>query len=82
MAFTSHTIPAAASPLRRWWREPMVWLVISGPAIVVVASFVTYYLAARGAEVPLNETISRSQAAQPGALQPALNARNHAATPR
>ena len=28
-----------------WWRHGMVWLVISGPAVVVVASFATLVLA-------------------------------------
>ena len=26
--------PAKKKP---WWREPMVWLVVTGPAVVVVA---------------------------------------------
>ncbi len=28
-----------------WWRHGHVWLVISGPALVVLASFLTLYLA-------------------------------------
>lgn len=28
-----------------WWRFGLVWLVIAGPAVVVIASFVTLYLA-------------------------------------
>jgi uncharacterized protein len=28
-----------------WWRHGMVWLVIGGPAVVVVASFATLALA-------------------------------------
>ena len=28
-----------------WWRYGMVWLVISGPLMVVVASFVSAWLA-------------------------------------
>ncbi len=30
---------------RPWWQYPMVWMVLGGPAVVVVASFVTLYLA-------------------------------------
>ncbi|MBU6259498.1 MAG: hypothetical protein KGL18_05610 [Burkholderiales bacterium] len=30
---------------RRWWQFPLVWLVISGPAIVVVAAFATLAIA-------------------------------------
>ena len=34
-------------PLQRpWWKEPMVWLVAGLPAIAVVASFMTYFIAA------------------------------------
>jgi len=34
-------------PLQRpWWKEPMVWLVAGLPVIAVVASFVTYFIAA------------------------------------
>jgi uncharacterized protein len=28
-----------------WWRFPLVWMVLGGPAVVVVASFATLYLA-------------------------------------
>ena len=31
-----------------WYKEPWPWLLFSGPAIVVVAAFVTLYLAASG----------------------------------
>jgi len=32
---------------RPWWKEPMVWLIVTLPAIAVVASFTSYYFAAR-----------------------------------
>lgn len=31
---------------RPWWKEPMVWLIAGLPAIAVVASFATYFIAA------------------------------------
>jgi hypothetical protein len=31
---------------RPWWKEPMVWFVITLPAVAVVASFASYYFAA------------------------------------
>lgn len=31
---------------RAWWKEPMVWLIAGLPATAVVASFVTYFIAA------------------------------------
>jgi len=60
-----------------WWRHRMMWLVVGGPLAVVVAATVTAVIAVRGADtvLPVNET----QASQGTA--PALQARNHAATP-
>ncbi|CAD5365886.1 conserved hypothetical protein [Rubrivivax sp. A210] len=59
-----------------WWRLPIVWLVIGGPALVVVASFVTLGLAIRHPDPVL---VAPSVAN--GADAPAMQARNHAATP-
>jgi hypothetical protein len=70
---------------RSWWHFPHVWLVVAGPAIVVVASFVTFYLAAKSAD-PLLPTAPQVQSAadsgsEPGiSMAPAMQARNHAAT--
>lgn len=63
-----------------WWRFGMVWLVIAGPAAVVVAGLVTATIAFRGADVPLLEATTRGAA--PVATTPAVQARNHAATAR
>jgi len=68
--------PAAATPAI-WWRLPIVWLVIGGPALVVVASFVTLGLAI-GHPDPV---LSTAAAHADRSAQPALQARNHAATP-
>jgi hypothetical protein len=58
------------------WRVPALWLMIGGPAVVVVASFVTLVLAWHGADPPVHE-----RAAAPGAdsMTPAVQARNHVA---
>ena len=67
-----------------WWRYGMVWLVLSGPAVVVVASFVSAYLAYHGADPVVIDTAPERQAVnptRPGGITPALVARNHAATP-
>lgn len=76
-----------SSPERRWWQFGHVWLVISGPAVVVVASFVTLYLAAVGKDPVLDEDyyrkgveINKTLADNPASLAPATLARNHAAT--
>ena len=70
-----------------WWKFGHVWLVASGPAIVVVAGFATLWIAIRmpdpvigdGASVHASEVMR--QRAQERALLPALQGRNHAATP-
>jgi len=42
-------------PLQRpVWKEPMVWLIAGLPATVVVASFVTYYIAATNIDPLVN----------------------------
>jgi uncharacterized protein len=71
-------------PARPWWRYPMVWLVVSGPLAVVVASLVTAVVA----WTHIDPVISGSAAddvqvpANPkDRMAPALKARNHAASP-
>jgi hypothetical protein len=59
-----------------WWRHGMVWLVISGPLVVVIAGIGTAVIAIRGAD-PI---VSAAGAEQPQS-RPAVQARNHAATP-
>lgn len=58
-----------------WWRVPMVWLVIGGPAIVVVASFVTLALAILNPD-PVLQVERATNASE----LPAVQGRNHAAT--
>ncbi len=41
---------------RPWWRYGMVWFMLSGPAIVVVAGLATAVIAFRNADVVLTET--------------------------
>ena len=71
--------PSAPGPERpvSWWREPMLWLVIVGPLAVVLAGIATAVIAWRGADAVLRDPPA---AASSGSLQPALKARNHAAT--
>ncbi len=70
-----------------WYKHGMVWLVISGPAVVVVAGFVTLYIAVSSPDpvvtsdyyrqgVEINKTLNKDRA-----LLPAVQGRNHAATP-
>jgi uncharacterized protein len=59
-----------------WWHHPMMWLVLGGPALVVVAAVATAVIAVRGADVVLQVEDTPDRAAVP-----AMRARNHAATP-
>jgi hypothetical protein len=59
--------PAPDAQPRPWWRWGMVWLVLSGPAAVVVAGVATTVIAVRGADTP----IAQGQ----GSHTPALAAR-------
>lgn len=43
-----------AVPNRPWYKEPMMWLVLGLPAIVVVAGFVTLYIASSRPETLVN----------------------------
>ncbi len=78
---------AQAPAARPWYRHGYVWLLISGPAAVVVAGVITTVIAASGADplvtrdyyrrgVEINQQLMRERA-----LMPASQARNHAATP-
>jgi len=72
------------SPAPPWWRFPIVWFVLAGPALVVVAGFATMAIAYRHADVVLEETATRTTASgndRDRSTAPALQARNHAATP-
>lgn len=60
-----------------WWRLPIVWMVIGGPAVVVVASFVTLGLALSNPDPVLS-----ARPAVSASELPAVQGRNHAATPR
>jgi uncharacterized protein len=70
-----------------WWKHGHVWLLVAGPAAVVVAGVVTAWLAVRGADPLVAEDYYRrgieinKQLAAERARMPAAQARNHAATP-
>jgi len=77
------TTPHGGEP---WWRFPLLWMVMAGPAAVVLASFATLWLALRTPD-PVVGPESRRQGDVVGEdgtgkkLLPALTGRNHAATP-
>ncbi len=63
-----------------WWRHGMMWLVVGGPLVVVVAAIITAVIAIRGAD-PLVEEPAAQRTSADGPQVPAMRARNHAATP-
>ena len=79
--------PMAKEDSAPWWRYGHVWLLISGPAAVVLAGLVTVWIAVRSPDpvvaqdyyrrgLEINQTLARQKA-----LMPAMQGRNHAATP-
>ncbi len=69
-----------------WWRHPMMWLVVGGPGIVVIAAIATLMLAVihpdpvvSDASVTERARVAAEEEADP-AMAPAMKARNHAAT--
>ena len=77
-----------AVPSAPWWKFGHVWLVISGPAIVVVAGFATLWIAIARPDPVVAEDyyrqgieINKTLEDKAGSLAPAMKARNHAATP-
>jgi hypothetical protein len=88
---TSPSAASGAAASLAWWRVSMVWLVVGGPAAVVLASFVTLYLAVSHPDPVLpalpvasadgdGDAAVKSDPAKAAALQPALVGRNHSAT--
>jgi hypothetical protein len=70
-------------PKQPWWTYGHVWLVIAGPLVVVVASFITFYLAVNGQDPVLSPSsgeVNVNAADARTSLAPAMQARNHAAT--
>lgn len=68
-----------------WWKVPTVWLVIGGPAAVIVAGFVTLGLALSHPDevlrtAPASADAAADGVATPAAQLPAVQGRNHAAT--
>ncbi|NBD19873.1 nitrogen fixation protein FixH [Aquabacterium fontiphilum] len=61
-----------------WWKLPIVWLVIAGPAIVVVAGIATVVVAVRNVDPVLDTSVGHVESAKD---LPASKARNHAASP-
>ncbi len=82
-----------AQPLP-WWRHGLVWMIVGGPALVVVAGIATFVIAARspdplvphdsyrfGPQARQAAAVAIDAAAAGKAMLPAQQGRNHAASP-
>ena len=80
--------PVTPPPAEPWWKFGHVWLIIAGPLIVIVAGFVTLWLAISRPDPVVAEDyyrqgieINKNLAEPEKSLAPAMKGRNHAATP-
>ena len=75
---------------KAWWQYGHVWLIIAGPAAVIVAGFITLAIAIRVPDpvvaddyyrrgLDINKTLAAEKDMQ---LAPAMQARNHVVTPK
>lgn len=90
---TSPSVAHAQAKPSAWWRVPQMWLVVGGPAVVVIGCIVTITIAVRNPDPVLDKAVyERDLAAAKSlegqareqaiiGLQPAHQARNHAASP-
>ncbi len=84
---TAHTAPSDSQISKAWWHYGHMWLVVGGPLVVIVASFVTLYFAIQVPDpvvdadyyrkgIEINKTLDGKR----DGLVPAIQGRNHAAT--
>ena len=85
MSTVSSSATPAAAP---WWKFGHVWLVLAGPLVVIVAGFITLWLAMSRPDpvvaedyyqrgIDINKTLEHPEKS----FAPAMKGRNHAATP-
>jgi hypothetical protein len=89
MEFAMSTVSSSATPAAApWWKFGHVWLVLAGPLVVIVAGFITLWLAMSRPDpvvaedyyqrgIDINKTLEHPEKS----LAPAMKGRNHAATP-
>jgi len=72
---------------RPWWHFGYAWMIVGGPLLVVIASFITLYIAISRPDPVIDDDyyrkgieINKTLNEQRDALAPAGQARNHAAT--
>lgn len=85
--------PLSQTTEKPWWKEPYVWLVVGGPLVVVVAAIATAMIAFEHPDPVIDkngyqQAVMSKRQVNPNELvddlaklQPAHQARNHAASP-
>lgn len=69
-----------------WYQNPFVWMIIGGPSIVILASFITLYLAISHPDPAIDDyyrkgiEINKTLDAERDGMAPAIQARNNAQT--
>jgi uncharacterized protein len=69
-----------------WYKNPFIWLLIGGPLVVIIASFITLYLAISHPDPAIDDyyrkgiEINKTLDAERDGMAPAVQARNHAQT--
>jgi hypothetical protein len=81
------TQSAKSNGAQPWWKFGHVWMLVAGPAIVVVASMITLYLAISRPDPVMDENyyqkgieLNKTLGGNASSLAPAMQARNHAQT--
>lgn len=64
-----------------WWRVGVMWLVVGGLGVVVAGSFALAYTAVSGADIVVTASMPTGRPTGTQATAPAMQGRNHAATP-
>jgi uncharacterized protein len=80
------TQPSPTPAARPWWKYGLVWMIISGPAVVVVAGIATLVIAVQQPDPVVTPDYYRkgieiNRTLRDKANLPAVQGRNHAATP-
>ena len=80
--------PPSPVPAAPWWKFGHVWLLIAGPVTVVIAGFVTGWIAVHGQDPVIDSNyyqnglrVNQELKHTEKSLTPAVQGRNHAATP-
>ena len=84
---SEQSLLTAPQTSQAWWHYGHMWLVVGGPLAVVIASFITLYVAIKVPDpvvdadyyrkgIEINKTLNEKR----DGLVPAMQGRNHAAT--